>query len=177
MSGCCLLSYGALQAELGLALPRRPIVAAATVITHEERTGTTELLQASTSDLAAEFAAAASAVAAAKKGASKWVIDEAENLKSTDEQRAWTWTAIALMAAQFQQATSQIHDSGDVFTFGSMLLVSYVLADLGTGVCLLGQGHDPRVWGAACIDWIVSGSTGIIVPSIATACIMHEDGL
>lgn len=125
-----------MQAELGLALPRRPIVAAATVTTYEARVGTTEQLAASTSGPQA----AAATDSADKKGASKWVIDENENLKSTPEMRAWTWTAIALMAAQFQQATTQVHDAGDAVTFGSAVLAAYVLADLGTGVCMRAGG-------------------------------------
>lgn len=74
-----------------------------------------------------------SAVLPTGGGSSKWVIDSKELLTSTNEQRFWTFGPMGLMAATFVHATSQVTDVKDAAILASVMLVAYVLSDLGTG--------------------------------------------
>ncbi|MEW5301373.1 MAG: hypothetical protein WDW36_004236 [Sanguina aurantia] len=141
------------EAAQTLSFPRRMIVAAASVST------------AATSQATLSPSSADAAVLPAGGGSSKWVIDSTELLTSTDEQRFWTFGPMGLMAATFIHATSQVTDVKDAATLASVMLLSYVLSDLGTGVYHWGvdnyggpstplfgrqiaafQGHHQRPW-------------------------------
>ncbi|KAG2501530.1 hypothetical protein HYH03_000037 [Edaphochlamys debaryana] len=121
--------------------------------------------KASTSAPSSAGPSSATAAAAAKAGASKFVVDENENLKATPEQKAWTWVSMAMMGTTFMNATQQIEGPGDVVAFGAAVFAAYVLADLGTGIYHWGvdnygdgetpvfgrqiaafQGHHQRPW-------------------------------
>jgi len=92
-------------------LPRRPIIAAATVETEEAVASTSE-----------------------PKYKSKWVIDENENLRSSWEHRAWTLGPMSLMAALMYQGISSAAEPSDWAAITAALFASYILSDLGTGI-------------------------------------------
>jgi ubiquitin-conjugating enzyme E2 variant len=69
-----------------------------------------------------------------KKGRSKFVIDENENLKSTTEHRLWTYGCMALMAGTFAQGINHVQGPEDALGVAAALAAAYVLSDLGTGI-------------------------------------------
>ncbi|GFR48763.1 hypothetical protein Agub_g10584 [Astrephomene gubernaculifera] len=134
--------------------------------TFNSRTSTSATTAAAAAT-ASSASAPASATAHSSLNPQQWVLlEEGEELmRSTPEQRAWTWTCIALLGATMQQATRQVHNAEDAVVFGAAVLLAYSLADLGTGVYhwavdnygdastpLVGrqiaafQGHHQRPW-------------------------------
>jgi ubiquitin-conjugating enzyme E2 variant len=124
------------------------IVAAGSLLTEEPEVAAAPASNATTYSSAeiAEAAAAAeralnsanastsAAAGSAKKGASKWVIDESENLKSTMEHRLWTYGCLSILGASIAGAAADIHSPGDAATVLGAVFAAYVLSDLGTAV-------------------------------------------
>eukprot|EP00197_Chlamydomonas_leiostraca_P000013 CAMPEP_0202885424 /NCGR_PEP_ID=MMETSP1391-20130828/41651_1 /ASSEMBLY_ACC=CAM_ASM_000867 /TAXON_ID=1034604 /ORGANISM="Chlamydomonas leiostraca, Strain SAG 11-49" /LENGTH=314 /DNA_ID=CAMNT_0049568669 /DNA_START=754 /DNA_END=1698 /DNA_ORIENTATION=+ len=125
----------------GVVLPfnaRRPLVVAAVSVEEQTRT---QQAGASTS---------ASSSTLPKKGSSKFVIDENENLKSTAEHRFWTFLPMGLMGATLAQGIAGVHDLADGASVAAALFAAYALSDLGTaiyhwGVDNYGDGNTPLV--------------------------------
>jgi ubiquitin-conjugating enzyme E2 variant len=124
------------------------IVAAGSLLTEEPETAAAPAATTTTYSSAeiAEAAAAAeralnsanastsAAAGSTKKGASKWVIDESENLKSTMEHRLWTYGCLSILGASIAGAAADIHSPGDAATVLGAVFAAYVLSDLGTAV-------------------------------------------
>jgi ubiquitin-conjugating enzyme E2 variant len=124
------------------------IVAAGSLLTEEPETAAAPAGPTTTYSSAeiAEAAAAAeralnsasastsSAAGSAKKGSSKWVIDESENLKSTMEHRLWTYGCLSILGTSIAGAAPDIHSPGDAATVLGAVFAAYVLSDLGTAV-------------------------------------------
>ena len=63
-------------------------------------------------------------------------------MKSTPEQKLWTWLPISLTGVLFAEALVQAQGQGveRYAQIGAAMLASYIFADLGSGVCVCVRG-------------------------------------